>query len=198
MKKAGFIRISFGIESGCPKVLKHIQKGVNLQDYAKACRIAEKLGIEIRSSVMLGHPYETQKTAMETLHFIKKLKSCKQIYINIAVPYPGTKLYEMAKKGEGGLRLLTDDFSQYKRYGSAVISVNDLQPKDLIRLQRKGFMMFYFTPGRIWYNIRRAGLKAAIRNAWAFLKSVVLPHSESLNDISSVRKYESTDSYTKT
>ena len=173
MKDAGFIRVSFGIESGNPDILKHIRKGVKLEDYENAYRIAHEVGIETRGSVMLGHPYETRKTATETLRFIKNLKGCQQMYINVTTPYPGTELYEMARKGEGGIHLLTNDLSQYKRYGSAVINVNDLQADDLVELQRKGFMMFYLTPGRIWYNLKRAGLLAAVRNGWAFFKSVV-------------------------
>ncbi|MFA6142117.1 MAG: radical SAM protein [Candidatus Omnitrophota bacterium] len=175
MKDAGFVRISFGIESGNQNILGYIKKGTSLKDYPPAYRAAAKLGIETRGSIMLGHPYETRKTAIETLNFARKLKYCQQMYINIVTPYPGTVLYEMAKKGTGGMRLLTDDFSQYKRYGSAVIEVNDLKVKDLVELQRKGFKMFYLTPRRILYNIKRAGLAAAFRNAWAFFKSVILP-----------------------
>ncbi|MFC1829463.1 B12-binding domain-containing radical SAM protein [Thermodesulfobacteriota bacterium] len=176
MKDAGFVRISFGIESGNTEILKHIRKGVKLEDYEKAYRIAAKVGIETRGSVMLGHPFETRKTAMETLHFIRDLKGCQQMYINITTPYPGTELYKMAKEGKGGIHLLTNDLSQYRRYGNSVIEVNDLKADDLVALQRKGFKMFYFTPGRIWYNIKRAGMLAAIRNAWAFCKSVMLPN----------------------
>ena len=175
MKDAGFVRVSFGIESGSPEILKHIQKGVRLEDYRKAYAIASKLGIETRGSIMLGHPFETRETAMKTLRFARSLKGCQQIYINITTPYPGTELYAMASRGDGGMRLLTEDLAQYKRYGSSVIEVNDLNADDLVKLQRKGFRMFYFTPHRIWYNLNRAGFRAAIQNAWAFFRSVIWP-----------------------
>lgn len=173
MKKAGFVRISFGIESGCPEILKHIRKGVKLEDYVKGYNYAAKLGIETRGSIMLGHPYETKDTILKTLKFIRSLKNCQQMYINITTPYPGTELYEMAKKEVGGMRLLTEDLSQYRRYGNAVIAVNDLTPKDLIRFQRRGLMMFYFTLPRIFYNLKRAGFRAAIKNVFAFVRSVL-------------------------
>lgn len=79
----------------------------------------------------------------------------------------------MAKKGEGGMRLLTDDFAEYRRYGNPVIEVNDLTKKDLIKLQKKGFLSFYLTPRRIYYNLKRAGMKAGFRNSLAFLKSLI-------------------------
>ncbi len=174
MAKAGFRRVSFGIESGSPAILKGIKKGIKLEDVVNGFKIMKKYGIETRGSVMIGHPNETSKTANETLRFIRGLHDCDQIYINITTPYPGTELYRQVINGEGGLVLLERDFSKYKRYGNAVIKVNDLSPKDLIGLQRKGFMMFYFTPRRIWYNFKRAGLKAFIKNAIAFTKSVIL------------------------
>jgi hypothetical protein len=118
-------------------------------------------------------PGETSKTAMETLKFSKNLKGCDQIYINIATPYPATELYDIAVEGRHGLKLLTHDFSEYRRYGNAVIEVNDLKSTDLVALQRKGFLMFYFMPRRIWYNFKRAGLLAFIKNAHAFVKSVI-------------------------
>lgn len=172
MKRAGFVRISFGIESGDLEILKVIKKGEELGDFTKGYKIAKKVGLETRASLMLGHPYETKKSAQKSLKFVKGIKECDQLYLNISTPYPGTELYEMAKRGEGGMRLLTNDFTEYRRYGNPVIEVNDLTKKDLIKLQKRGFFMFYFTPRRIFYNLKRAGIKAGIRNALAFLKSL--------------------------
>ena len=44
----------------------------------------------------------------------------------------------------------------------------------LIHLQKYGLRKFYITPSRIFYNIRRAGIKAAIKNSLAFIKNVIL------------------------
>lgn len=173
MKEAGLVRISFGIESGNPEILKAIKKGVTLEQIKKAYRMAKEVGLETRGSVMLGHPFETGRTAMETLEFIRDLKDCDQVHINITTPYPGTELYDMVARGEGGIKLLTDDFSEYRRYGDAVIEVNDLKREDLVGLQKRGFLMFYLTPRRVIYNLRRAGLLAGLRNAIAFLRSMM-------------------------
>ena len=173
MKDAGFVRVSFGIESADETVSKIIQKGVPLEAYTNAYRDAKKAGLETRASIILGNPGETRETAMKTLNFVKRLKGCDQVYINIATPYPATTLYEMAKTGQYGMKLLTNNLAEYKRYGDAVIEVNDLKREDLVELQRKGFMMFYFRPGRIWYNFKRAGLMAFLKNALAFFKSVI-------------------------
>jgi hypothetical protein len=78
----------------------------------------------------------------------------------------------MAVKGVGGMRLLSNDFSKYMRYGNPVIEVGDLSKEDLVKYQKYGFRKFYFQPSRAWYNLKRAGLKAGIRNAFAFAKGV--------------------------
>ncbi len=59
---------------------------------------------------MLGHPFETWSTALRTIRFLRSMKDCDQLYLNVAVPYPGTQLYEMARSGEGGMKLLTRGF----------------------------------------------------------------------------------------
>jgi len=174
MKQAGLIRLSFGIESGDPEILKRIKKGITLDQVREAYRLAGELEIETRGSAMLGHPYETRETAWRTIKFIRSLRGCQQMHLNIACPYPGTELYEQACKGEAGLRLLTTDYSRYQRYGEPVIEVNDLTARDLKRLQTLGLLYFYCTPGRILYNlVQRAGIKAGLRNALAFLSGIV-------------------------
>ena len=172
LKEAGLRRISFGIESGNQRILEVIKKGVTLEEIRNAYKIAKKTGLETRGSAMIGLPTETRKEVMDTLNFIKSLDDCDQIYLNITTPYPGTELSRMAEQGEGGIKLLSKDYSEYKRYGGPVIEVNDLKRKDLIKLQKKGFLMFYLKPKRIYYNIKRAGIKAGIKNAIAFAKSI--------------------------
>jgi hypothetical protein len=89
------------------------------------------------------------------------------------VPYPGTEVYDIAKSGLHGMRLLCDDFSEFVRYNNAVIEVNDLTRTKLVLLQKFGLLYFYLTPRRIYYNIRRAGLKMGFKNVIAFAKGIL-------------------------
>jgi radical SAM superfamily enzyme YgiQ (UPF0313 family) len=174
MKAAGMIRLSFGIESGDPQILKRIKKGVTREQLREAYRIAAKVGIETRGSAMLGHPCETRETAWRTIKFIRSIKECEQIFLNVACPYPGTELYDCAINGRDGMKLLTTDYSRYKRYGDPVIAVNDLDPKALKRLQTLGLLYFYLTPRRVWYNlVKRAGVRTGMVNAAAFLIGIL-------------------------
>ena len=174
MKSAGLIRLSFGIESGDPEMLKIIKKGITLEGVRRAYKIADKVGLETRGSAILGHPFETRETAWRTIKFLRSIKELKQIYLNVATPYPGTELYDYAVNGRGGMTLLTKDYSQYKRYGDPVIEVNDLSSNRLKMMQSVGLMCFYFTPRRILYNVfMRAGIKVGMINSYAFAMSTM-------------------------
>jgi len=170
LKSAGLNRISFGVESGNQHILDAVKKGTTLAQIEKAYNMADEVGLETRLSVIFGLPEETEETVKNTIAFINKL-NCKQAYINIGTPFPGTEYYEYAKAGVGGLKLLSSDWTQYRRWGSAVISVNDLDPAALVRWQRKALLKFYLRPSIILYNLTRSDFKAAVRNSLGFIKS---------------------------
>ena len=170
LKQAGLNRLSFGVESGNQNILNAVKKGINLKQIRNAYKLIDKHKIESRMSVVLGLPFETEKTIRKTIKFIKSLK-CYQAYINIGTPFPGTEYYEMAKQGYGGLKLLTDDWREYRRWGNAVINVNDLSKEDLIKWQKRALLEFYLRPKIMLYNLRRAGIKAAVKNVQGFVKS---------------------------
>jgi radical SAM superfamily enzyme YgiQ (UPF0313 family) len=174
MKDAGLVRLSFGVESGDQRILDAIKKGTTLEQYRRAYDWCDELGLETRCSVMLGHPFETRETVQKTVDFVCSLK-IHQAYINIATPYPGTALLELARQGYGGLQLLTEDWAEYRRYGNAVMAMNDLSREDLIRLQKAAYLRFYLRPAIIWKNLKRAGLRAALLNAAGFASSLLNP-----------------------
>ena len=173
MHDAGMVRICFGIESGHPDILRRIKKGATRRQIRRAFALARKVGLETRGAAMLGHPGETRQTAWATIRFVRGLRHCQQLFLNFACPYPGTELYDLARRGEQGLRLLTTDYRKYRRYGDPVIEVNDLSVADLKRLQRLGLLLFYLTPSRAYYNlVQRAGLRAGLTTGAAFLQGL--------------------------
>ena len=171
LKKAGLVRLSFGIESGNPEILKAIKKGITTDELKRAYEWCDELSIETRGSLMIGHPFETKETVDESMKFVNSLK-CYQMYVNVTTPYPGSELYDLAKENYGGLKLLTEDWKEYRRYGNAVMEMNDLSADNLIELQQKAYKKFYFRPHIIWYNLKRAGLKAGFVNSLAFMKTM--------------------------
>lgn len=156
--KSGLIRLSFGLETVDPEIRKTMKKQVPLEHYVKANGICNKYGVEALNSVMIGLPGETRETVRATLTFLRNAREVKQANFAIAVPYPGTEFHELAVRGDKGVKLMTEDFSEYRRYGSAVTTVGDLTPRDLIDLQNEGFVSIYSAPWRWIPMLQKHGL----------------------------------------
>ncbi len=170
LKEVGLVRISFGLESADPHVRKIIKKHVPLDSYAEANRISNKLGIETINSAIIGLPDDTRESIERTVRFIRDSRELLHTTLNIAVPYPGTEMYQWAKEGKYGLKLLTEDFSHYQRYGSAVMEVNDITADELIALQRKALIRIYSRWWRWLPIIKRFGLKTLLLTAMEMIK----------------------------
>jgi radical SAM superfamily enzyme YgiQ (UPF0313 family) len=157
LKEAGLIRMSYGIESGSPEVLKIIRKEVPHEDMLRAFKWTEEVGIEPACSVMLGLPGETRATVNQTINFVRRIPQILYSNFSIANPYPGTEMHDWALTGKHGIHLLIKDFSEYRRYDYSPIAVNDLGPDDLVRLQKIGLLKIHLTPKRILAAIRMVG-----------------------------------------
>lgn len=163
MTECGLIRISFGLESVNSKVRKIIKKGVPIESYVTANKLTNRYGIETINSVMLGLPGDTYDSINETISFVRKSKAIKHATFGIAMPYPGSEMYDMAVSGEHGLKLETRDFTKYQRYNSAVMTVNGIPPEEFLRLQKKGLLMIYSVPWRIIPIIKRFGIRSLVK-----------------------------------
>lgn len=172
MVKAGLIRLSFGLESVDENIRKIMKKEVPLESYITANKLTNKYGVETLNSCMIGLPGETVDTVKKTLSFLRDSHEIKQANISIAVPYPGTELYEMAKKGRYGLKLMTNDFSRFRRYNCAVMSVGDLSPDDLIELQNQAFASIYLAPWRWKPMLKKSGIIGGFLTFTRLVKSI--------------------------
>lgn len=173
MAKSGLIRLSFGLETVDPEMRRIMKKEVPLESYTIANRLTNKYGVETLNSVMIGLPGETRETINKLLSYLRNARDIQQANCSIAIPYPGTELYEMAEKGERGLRLMTKDFLQYRRYGSAVMSVGDLSPDDLIKLQNDAFVSIYSAPWRWRPMMKRMGIVGVLLTYFRLIRSLI-------------------------
>lgn len=99
MWKAGCHRIHYGVESGLDKTLETIQKNITTEQAIQAVKKAKIRGFEVLTYFMLGLPGETEKDMLATVKFAMELNPDYTTF-NVAIPYAGTEMYEMAlKKG---------------------------------------------------------------------------------------------------
>jgi anaerobic magnesium-protoporphyrin IX monomethyl ester cyclase len=98
LAKMNVFAISFGMESGSEKILRYLKNDtVTLDQIRKAVKIAKKYRMQVLGTFMVGSPSETEKEVEKTIDFIKDL-NIDQVGVNVTTPFPGTQLWEVAKK----------------------------------------------------------------------------------------------------
>jgi radical SAM superfamily enzyme YgiQ (UPF0313 family) len=108
MRQAGFVSISFGLESAVPRVLRAIGKVRSpdsagdshfeaereyLERIQGAVKSARRCGFEVKVSVIGGLPGETAKDFRTTLKFVSSLKVDLYAH-NVLILFPGTPLHD--------------------------------------------------------------------------------------------------------
>jgi len=148
MREAGCIGVGFGIESGNQKILDAIRKGFRIPHAIQALRWARDAGLRTNAFFILGHPGETKRTIRDTINLAVKLKPAV-VCFGIMIPYPGTKIYDMARKGEGGYRGFHEDWEKYTKYFGRGLQVNDLDYQRLERWQKRAYLEFFIRNLRV-------------------------------------------------
>jgi len=135
-------------------MLEMMGKDITTEQIRKVFDLCHQVGITTEANFIFGHPFETEKEVLKSIKFAKGLKTN---YANFAimVPFPGTQVYEMAKTGQGGLRLLTYDWRVYGKQIGAAMESEQLPREKLIKLQNRAYFEFFFTPARLPFFIKR-------------------------------------------
>ncbi|MBN1780130.1 cobalamin-dependent protein [bacterium] len=141
-KKAGCYHLEMGVESGDDGILKAIHKGITVAQIENAVRIIKEAGITIGTYFILGHPNDTRETVQKTIDLATRLNT-DTIAVGLMVPYPGTQIFDMAKRGEGGYTLLSCNWAEYDKYGGKSLELKGLPYEELSRLQRLAFLQLY-------------------------------------------------------
>ena len=106
LKDNGLRLLVVGFESGNQQILNNIRKGISLEGARRFSQAAKNAGVLIHGTFILGLPGETRETMEETMRFSREIDPYS-MQVSLAAPYPGTVLYEQAKRegwlvGEGG------------------------------------------------------------------------------------------------
>lgn len=131
MAKAHCRGIKLGVESGSEIVLDEISRSRthSLNEVKRIVKKCRSLRIKVMGTFMLGLPGETIEKARETIDFMLSLNTDSN-QTSIITPFPGTRLYELAK--EKGW-LVTDDWRFFDGH-HAVLSYLGYSNKDIEKM----------------------------------------------------------------
>lgn len=115
MKAAGCAALAVGVESGSPKILSRISKGISTDTVLAFCEKCLQVGIIVQPYFMFSHPGETKEDVQQTLDLILKLErrnaNCS---FQPTMIFPGTEI-EMIAQAQG---ILPHGFSWSEPYHS--------------------------------------------------------------------------------
>ena len=150
MKQAGCWNIFYGIEAGDQQLLDNINKGITLEQSRNAVRWAKEVGIEVRGSFMLCLPRETPELARKTIKFAIELDP-DYAQFSLTTPYPGTKLYEEARK----YGRLDENFGRYDIWEPVFLPFGYKNEEEAKKIQKEAFRRFYIRPKYILGRIKK-------------------------------------------
>ena len=96
MKAANCQLVTYGVESGCQKMLDAMKKGTTVQQNANAIKWAKEVGLSVAVFFVVGYPGETKETLNQTFDFIRKAEP-DDVCLYLATPYPNTELRDLVK-----------------------------------------------------------------------------------------------------
>lgn len=160
MKAAGCKTIWFGGESGSPRILKKINKGVTLEQTERALKMCRDEGIQTACSFLLGIPGETTEDMEATFKFARKIDPdwCQ---FNIFVALPGSALYDEVM--QKGFYDRLEDFVAY-------VKTDDFNYESLLKVQRRFHRDFNRSPKRVLGKIRKEGFLTVLKKSPKYLR----------------------------
>jgi radical SAM superfamily enzyme YgiQ (UPF0313 family) len=137
LARSGCTTVSVGVESANPEILKNIKKGETIEDITRGIKYLKAAGIEVHGNFMIGNPGDNLETTKESIRYAKR-QGLDAFDFYLALPYPGTELWNYAEK-EG--RFITKDYTHFDHLADMPVFETDAFPiedrKEGFRLARK-------------------------------------------------------------
>lgn len=142
LKKAGCIHIDIGVESGSPKILEVLKKGITIEQVKNATNIIRSHGIRCGVTFIIGTPGELLEDVAMTQKLAETIDADYTQFF-IMTPYPGTELFQYAS--DNNLFAREFNFSDFKHGGAELkpflnVSISQDKLLDLQDELNKKFM----------------------------------------------------------
>jgi len=155
MKAAGCYALNFGVESGNEELLKRIKKNITKKEVWDVISAAKENGLMVHASFMIGLPGDTRETVMQTINWAIKLSPDVALFC-IVTPFPGTELYDEAKK-KGWMKEISS-WDQIGLHMHTNFHTDTLSNKEIYKLYKLASRKFYLRP-KFFLQLARRVLK---------------------------------------
>lgn len=148
MRASGCTLIHFGLESGSPRLLQRIGKGLDVEAMERAVRWTRNAHIRSACFFLLGLPGEEPEDVDMTLALARRLDP-DYVSFHLAIPYPGTALYDEVRDS-------LDDAALFPE------STGSLPVAELRSLQRRALLSHYLRPSYLARAVLRGDLRGIV------------------------------------
>lgn len=146
---SGLSGITLGIESFDKEILNTVEKKISLESNFKAVELLAKYNIISIGHIILGHLTDTKESVERTIQgAVNSGLNFAQFYC--AVPYPNTKLHELATKND---LIRVQDLTQYELSNPIMDTLNGLSFEEVGKYRNIATELFW-TKER-WNNLTK-------------------------------------------
>ncbi len=155
MFQAGVTKVNIGVESGSPRVLRFINKGITVEQVIAQNRRLARFGLWVQYNFITGYPTETPREIRQTTALAMKLtkENTKALinYFCIYTPLPGTKLFEFEEERGVVFPRTLEEWSGYDRiFGST---------RNKIEINKKLNILSLFVDRKVSYYTKSVPLR---------------------------------------
>lgn len=173
IRSAGGYSLSFGLESGSPKVLRLMKKNLDLENVRKLVSMSKSHGFLVGANMIIGHPGETEDDIWESYDYFQSLSLDSIAVVNL-IPFPGTAVRKLCEKHD----YLTDEAGSWDNYHfdikdpKILIQTEFLGKEQLKKILKKVFFKLYTNPHRVISLIKNMQLSDILTGAKVFIQKI--------------------------
>lgn len=142
MKRAGCDLLGMGIESADQGILNTARKHTTLEAVRRGVSLCREVGLRTMGHIVIGLPGETPETVRQTIEMTTQL-GLDYVQCYPAVPFPKTKLGEMAAAGDW---VRSPHWEDRDFGGRSIMDIGTISPEEVDRARVDLYRNFYLRP----------------------------------------------------
>jgi radical SAM superfamily enzyme YgiQ (UPF0313 family) len=155
IKALGCTGLLIGVESGSPRVLARLNKGLSRERIISTFKLVHEIGFKnVEANFIVGSVLdETLQDIAMTKTLIREIKP-SILAVSVICPYPGTSVFKTMQQNS---LIFSYDWNHYVCYGQLPLwrTIN-FSPRQLVKIQGQIMAGFYFRPSTILRRFRQA------------------------------------------